>query len=35
MDHPFYLALVIGALSLFGCVLGFVSFEQTRADRRK
>jgi len=35
MDHPLYLALVIGTFLLFGCVLGFVSFEESRARRRK
>ena len=34
MDHPLYLAIVIGTISLFGCVLGFVSFEETRARRK-
>jgi hypothetical protein len=31
----FFLALVIGALSLFGGVLGFASWEDTRNSRRK
>ena len=30
-----FVALVIGALTLFGCVLGFASWEETRARRRK
>jgi hypothetical protein len=34
MDHPLYLAMVIAVLTLFGCVLGFASFEETRARRR-
>jgi hypothetical protein len=34
MDHPFFLAIVILSFALFGCVLGFVSFEETRARRK-
>jgi hypothetical protein len=34
MDHPLYLAMVIAVIGGFGCVLGFVSFEETRARRR-
>ena len=34
MDHPLYLALVIATMTLFGCVLGFASFEETRARRK-
>lgn len=31
----FFLVVVIGALSLFGGVLGFASWEDTRNSRRK
>lgn len=34
MDHPWFLALVIFGLTLFGCVVGFASYEETRARRR-
>jgi len=34
MDHPLYLAIVIGGISLLGCVLGFASFEETRARHK-
>jgi hypothetical protein len=35
MDHPLFLATVIATFVLFGCVLGFASFEESRARRRK
>jgi hypothetical protein len=34
MDHPLYLAMVIAVFILFGCVLGYVSFEETRARHK-
>jgi hypothetical protein len=34
LDHPFYLAMVIAVFCSFGCVLGFVSFEETRTRRK-
>lgn len=34
MDHPYFLALIVGALSLFGIVVGFASFEES-SNRRK
>jgi len=34
MDHPWFLVLVIFCLTLFAAVVGFASWEETRARRK-
>ena len=34
MDHPLFLALVVGSLTLFACVVGYASHQETMAWRR-